>query len=185
MKRRCGDCQLCCKLLPVKELAKLANQKCKYQKHGKGCTVYGKMEMPQCCTLWNCRWLLEDRTDDLRRPDRSGYVIDVMPDFVTGRNELTGAEHNMPVIQVWADPSRPGAWRDDAAFMAYVERMALEDRMYTLVREGNGAATFIVAPCLNKDGTWFISQSMMQTKEHTPADMLKAGFAMKMVLQGD
>ena len=41
--RQCGDCQLCCKLLPVKSLAKLAGDRCSHQKHHKGCDVYKQL----------------------------------------------------------------------------------------------------------------------------------------------
>ena len=42
--RKCGDCQLCCKLVPVADnlvgLHKPANTRCPYQRHHKGCTIY-------------------------------------------------------------------------------------------------------------------------------------------------
>jgi len=82
MTRQCGDCQLCCKLLPVKSLAKLAGQRCSHQKHHKGCAVYKQLgRVSPECRLWNCRWLVADDTAELSRPDRSHYVLDLMPDF--------------------------------------------------------------------------------------------------------
>src|SRR5580698_1258587 len=77
--RTCGDCTLCCKLVPVREgviingknvagLNKGANEKCPYQTH-KCCTVYDRR--PVACRMWNCRWLVADDTTDLSRPDRS------------------------------------------------------------------------------------------------------------------
>lgn len=79
--RACGDCQLCCKLVPVPELGKKASHRCKHQKFGVGCAIYRKR--PFSCAMWNCRWLTDPETNELRRPDRSHYVIDAMPDFVT------------------------------------------------------------------------------------------------------
>ena len=76
MTRQCGDCQLCCKLLPVPPLEKKAGQRCQHQKFGKGCTVYhSRAGMPMECSIWNCRWLVNDDADELSRPDRVHYVI--------------------------------------------------------------------------------------------------------------
>ena len=69
----------------VRSLGKPARQRCKHQRHHKGCAVYRKRGFPPGCGAWNCRWLVEDVTDGLSRPDRSHYVLDVMPDYVTLR----------------------------------------------------------------------------------------------------
>src|SRR5215471_3194906 len=116
-KRRCGGCTLCCKLLPVHHGAhndvgidlpgswhKAAGERCRHQRSGKGCAVYRKAGFPSACLFWNCRWLVSDDTDDLRRPDRAHYVIDVMPDFITLTDNETGEKHTIEVIQVWVDP---------------------------------------------------------------------------------
>ena len=66
--RRCGDCQLCCKLLPVGALGKAAGERCRHQRHHKGCAVYRKRGFPSECGAWSCRWLVEDDTADLSRP---------------------------------------------------------------------------------------------------------------------
>ena len=113
--RQCGDCQLCCKLLPVKSLAKLAGQRCSHQRHHKGCAVYKQLgRVSPECKLWNCRWLVEDDTEGLSRPDRSHYVIDLMPDFVTLRDDATGQANHVQVVQIWVDPKHPDAHRDPA-----------------------------------------------------------------------
>jgi len=46
LMRQCGGCTLCCKLLPVPPLEKLAGQRCQHQRHGKGCAVYETSAMP-------------------------------------------------------------------------------------------------------------------------------------------
>jgi hypothetical protein len=69
-------------LLPVKELGKGAGERCRHQR-GLGCKVYHQLKtVSPSCAMWTCRWLVEDDTSDLSRPDRSHYVIDVMPDYV-------------------------------------------------------------------------------------------------------
>ena len=70
VERMCGTCSLCCKLLPVRELNKAAGERCRHQKFA------------IVCAGWNCRWLVNDDTADLSRPDRSHYVIDSMPDSI-------------------------------------------------------------------------------------------------------
>lgn len=95
MPRQCGDCQLCCKLLPVQSLGKEAGQRCKHQRHSKGCAVYAQLERvsPEC-RLWNCRWLVENDTADLRlRPqplrDRPGSRLR----HAAGRQDGRGPAH--------------------------------------------------------------------------------------------
>lgn len=180
--RQCGDCQLCCKLLPVREISKLANTRCQHQRHGKGCGVYNRPAMPPSCKLWNCRWLTEDRTQNLRRPDRSGYVVDIMPDFVTMRNDETGEKTTLPVLQIWVDPTRPDAWRKDRDLWDYMARLGAEEGMCALIRNGSEAAIFIAPPAVNADGTWFEHGSGVMGSAHSPLDMVKAGYGLKMVV---
>jgi len=130
--RQCGGCTLCCKLLPVKELAKAAGERCRHQRTGKGCAVYHTDQMPFSCHFWNCRWLVNDDTADLSRPDRTHYVIDIMPDYVTVEDNVTGEKTNVEVIQIWCDPLHPHAHRDPA-LRRYIERRAAEGKI-TLVR---------------------------------------------------
>lgn len=55
--RRCGGCTLCCKILPVRELAKPANTRCQHQRTGKGCAVYARLaQVSPACVFWSCRW---------------------------------------------------------------------------------------------------------------------------------
>jgi hypothetical protein len=89
MMRECGDCQLCCKLVPVPEIGKLAGQRCKNQRFRKGCALYHTPFKPITSNTWNCRWLVNDDTADLPRPDRSHYVIDINPDYLTLTNGVT------------------------------------------------------------------------------------------------
>jgi len=138
MSRKCGDCQLCCKLLPVDEGIRVdfssgrphavgagwhkpANTKCQHQGRA-GCRVYGRGAMPECCKLWNCRWLVDDPERLLPRPDRAGYVIDVMPDIISMTDNDSGATSVMEVVQVWVDPARRESYRDER-LLAYLEKV--------------------------------------------------------------
>lgn len=155
MKRQCGDCQLCCKLLPVPPLNKLAGVKCEFQKFHKGCTVYHKPQMPTACRVWHCRWLVNDDADDLSRPDRSHYVIDMLPDEIAVVDNGTGARQAMVAIQIWADPAFPDAWKDDRALIAWILKKA-EGGFPTLIRHSSRDALGVIAPPLSNDGEWHL-----------------------------
>jgi hypothetical protein len=150
LHRACGDCQLCCKLLPVESLHKIAGVKCQHQRVGKGCMIYATK--PHECHWWNCRWLLDDNTGNLPRPDRAHYVLDVMPDFVHQVHE-DGRRVDFPVMQIWCDPAFPNAWREPRC-MAYIEWVAKERQMGTIIRWGRESALTVFAPCLTFDGEW-------------------------------
>ena len=152
MRRECGDCQLCCKLLPVPPLGKKAGEKCKHQKFGKGCAVYHKPGMPRDCMWWNCRWLVNDDTADLSRPDRSHYVIDISPDHVTLQDNETKKTFAVQVVQIWIDPKYPDAHRDPA-LRAYLLRRG-EQGIAALVRYDNRRAVSVFPPnMIGGDGT--------------------------------
>jgi hypothetical protein len=171
--RRCGDCQLCCKLLPVRTIGKLAGQRCKHQRHHKGCAVYHRLaRVSPECKLWNCRWLVGDDTPELSRPDRSHYVLDVMPDFVTLRDDATGEAQQIQVVQIWVDPDYPDAHRDPA-LRAYLERRA-KDNIIGLVRWNDTAGMALFPPSLSENGQWNEKRSGVREKAHTPEELLRA-----------
>lgn len=167
MMRVCGDCQLCCKLLPTKEIGKPANTRCKHQKVGKGCVIYATR--PFSCRHWRCRWLIGDDTADLARPDRAHLVIDIMPDYVTAVDPISGRRQDHPVLQVWTDPAFPDAHRDPH-FRAYVARQGEEHGMAALIRCGSLDGFLLVPPALNKGGEWIEIRTAMREEEHTLAD---------------
>ena len=74
-RRACGECQLCCTLLRVDELAKLGGTPC--QKLGAdGCGIYETR--PQVCRRYRCLWLSGGlREED--RPDQLGAILDRVP----------------------------------------------------------------------------------------------------------
>jgi hypothetical protein len=170
--RQCGDCQLCCKLLPVRPLGKKAGQKCEHQRFSKGCAVYHKPGMPPECGLWNCRWIVGDDTGDLSRPDRSHLVVDIMPDFVTLRHNETGALINIEVVQVWIDPRYPNAHRDPA-FRAYVERRGREGKT-TMIRYNAAEALTLFPPSMSEDRQWHEIAGGNKEPEHTLRDIEQA-----------
>lgn len=83
-ERQCGECQLCCELLAVKERGHLPSgepyafdkptqQKCAHQCVS-GCAIYESERLPISCRAFECEWLIGlFRESD--RPDRSGIVV--------------------------------------------------------------------------------------------------------------
>lgn len=112
--RSCGSCTECCRRLPIAEIAKAANQKCRHQFSG-GCRVYRKFGFPRSCAAWSCLWLLEPELR-VRRPDRAGYVVDELPDIIVLENKDTGQTDEVMALQVWCDQAKPDAWQDPALF---------------------------------------------------------------------
>lgn len=177
-ERKCGDCQLCCKLLPTKEISKPANTRCQHQKTGKGCGIY--TQRPWSCRLWNCRWLLNDDTADLSRPDRSHYVIDVIPDYIQIEDNVTGELTPIPVLQIWIDPAFPDAHRDPH-LRAYLARRGATDGMAALIRNGSNDAFVLFPPALASDGKWHEEHSNMREGEHSLLDMAAQGLETRLV----
>ena len=152
--RRCGECQLCCKLLPVEELGKLAGQRCKYSRCGKGCTIYA--HRPEGCRLWDCWWLRGEDAEGLRRPDRVHYVIDTMPDYITTTDNANPEAEPIKfvVAQVWVDPAYPDAHRDPA-LRAWLEK----GRTIAVIRYDGKNGFILCPPSRNEEGEWLERQS--------------------------
>lgn len=167
MSRRCGGCTLCCRLLPVQELDKPADTRCSHQRTGKGCAIYRRA--PFSCRAWSCLWLLEpEKTRELRRPDRSGYVIDVCPDYVTVTEE-SGEKHKLPVLQVWVDPRRPDSHEDPA-----LRSLLLEFRFVALLRYGSHRAHLLLPPFATTEKKWRLVETGQEEAPHTAADIYEA-----------
>jgi hypothetical protein len=149
--RACGDCQLCCKLVPVPVIQKPAGKRCQHAKHGKGCTIYENR--PFDCRSWSCRWLADKpNTEMLNRPDRSHFVIDITPDTIKQKFE-NGEERTIGVIQIWADPAFPEV-HHGAEMRAYMAHMAEAYGYPSLVRWNSRDAVCIFPPSICADREW-------------------------------
>lgn len=165
--RQCGTCTLCCKLLPTKEINKPANTRCEHQRHT-GCAIYAKR--PTSCALFSCRWLLNDDTDRLRRPDRSRYVIDLVPDFVEIVHNETGEKTPIEVVQVWCDPHERDAWRDPE-LLAYLDRRGAQGKA-GIIRWSSTEAMTLFPPSMSSDGEWHEFWHGTVRPERTPLEMV-------------
>jgi hypothetical protein len=106
----------------------------------------------------------------MKRPDRAGYVIDIMPDFITYQEHVTGKTHRLPVFQVWVDPRRPDSHRDPV-FRAWALRRAAEGAA-VLLRYGSRDGKILFAPTLTNAGDWVEWDSCMTESEHSIADIM-------------
>lgn len=171
MNRTCGACSECCSRLPVKELAKGANERCRHQRFSAGCKIHGKPKMPVSCRSWSCKWLVDGDTAALSRPDRSGYVLDIAPDFISIRDNDTGEVTDLQVIQVWCDPKRRDSHRDPK-LREYLSRRA-DEGICALIRYSANDAFVLAAPKFT-GGDWQEIHSNMRSAEHTPQQIAEA-----------
>jgi hypothetical protein len=161
------------------ELHKDAGERCKHQRAGKGCMIYS--QRPPQCMLWSCRWLVQaENTAQLSRPDRSHYVLDLVPDFITVREGQDGERRHIEVVQVWIDPSYPEAHRDPE-LRAYLAKLG-ERGCAALIRYSTIEAFTLFPPALSNDGQWHEVRSSIREKTHTAAEKLAALGNMTMTL---
>jgi Fe-S-cluster containining protein len=97
--RQCGECTMCCKVMPIKELSKPAHQWCQHAKPGSGCAIY--QSRPAECRGFACSWLLLKEIGEHWKPTKSKMVL------VHGRDHQRGSQ----MISVHTDRSYPNAWR--------------------------------------------------------------------------
>jgi hypothetical protein len=149
--RTCGSCTLCCKLVPVEELAKKAGTRCQHVRAHKGCSIYA--HRPLSCREWSCMWLVgtEDGAPlDLRRPDHVHYVIDISPDVVRARDNQTGEVVGESIVmQIWVDPKFPDAWQDPD-LLDMLER----GNIRALIRYSESEAFGLFPPGSTTSGKW-------------------------------
>jgi hypothetical protein len=142
---------------------KPAGQRCPHQRHT-GCAVYAKR--PLGCRMWSCRWLVSDDTAELRRPDRAGYVVDMVPDFIRLKPNDGSEPMTMQVVQIWADPKRRDDWFHDEALLRYLERRAAEG-IAALVRFDSHDAVGVFAPAISSDYQWHVMPGGQLMRERT------------------
>lgn len=93
-RRECGECQACCEISSIAELAKPARTRCKYQCQ-QGCAVHGTTDQPRTCVDFRCLWLalseitvrdkvLREALRKENRPDKLGFMLVIInqPPFV-------------------------------------------------------------------------------------------------------
>jgi hypothetical protein len=88
----------------------------------------------------------------MSRPDRTHYVVDIMPDYLQLVPEPGAEPVIIEVVQIWCDPNYPDAHRDPD-LRAYLARRG-EEGIAALVRYSSEAAFAIIPPAMAADGQW-------------------------------
>ncbi len=160
--RSCASCKLCCTLLPVQldDGWNKAGEPCKHL-CSKGCGIYPTR--PKSCVYWSCRWLFDPATSELKRPDKTHYVIDAMPEEIRMTEDETGKVTMLPVLQIWVEPNFPEAWRDPA-LLAYLDDVGRNWGMAALIRYGSAEAFTVFPPSLSDDHEWHVKTGSISTE---------------------
>ena len=88
MTNQCGECTLCCTLLPVKWMDKPAGEDCVHCDGG--CLIHETK--PAECSDFECSWLQSNVDNDELRPDRCGVVFEKVDDTEFYGNVVPGGK---------------------------------------------------------------------------------------------
>lgn len=102
MKRQCGSCSMCCKVLGVPEVKKDHAWCPHVALPGGGCKIY--TNRPERCRDFHCQWLIDGRHPDYWFPAKSKIVIDA--------RIKDGTKYVVFIV----DPAYPGRWREEPYF---------------------------------------------------------------------
>jgi hypothetical protein len=99
--RKCGQCSLCCKLLPINEddFVKKEDTWCEHCTKP-GCAIYE--ERPRACRTWACKWLTTPMMDEYWYPAKAKMVVAWWPLLRSGN-----------LYEIIVDPGFPGRWREE------------------------------------------------------------------------
>jgi hypothetical protein len=110
MKRSCGSCRLCCKIMAVPDFpAKPDPHDWCQHACDKGCAIYP--QRPESCQDFNCMWLIDQRIPDYWFPAKAKIVINPKLD---GKNAY---------VAFVVDPAYPNRWREEPWF-SDIKKMA-------------------------------------------------------------
>jgi uncharacterized protein len=106
VKRECGDCKMCCKLLGVASIKKPRGvwcPSCDTKKGHLGCKVHTPEQQPAECQSFECLWLqsTNEEIPDHWRPDRIKVIL-------TATRPVEGQVQS---VVAWVDPAYPRALR--------------------------------------------------------------------------
>lgn len=74
----CGECTLCCELLPIKALSKPPNVLCTFCKDG--CTIHGNH--PEECKKFECAYYQMKKVNINLRPDKCKVIFEKLSDSI-------------------------------------------------------------------------------------------------------
>jgi len=71
---KCGECTLCCELLPVHFLDKPPLEKCKFAVECQGCSIY--KDRPEECSSFDCMYFQSEKISEELRPDKCHVIFE-------------------------------------------------------------------------------------------------------------
>jgi hypothetical protein len=166
--RQCGQCTLCCKLIPVEEINKPKGTWCRFSRSHKGCTLYPKH--PLSCKTWSCEWLKGVLHEDMY-PYTTHCVVDPQMEVLTMQNNDTGQIFQMQALQIWVDPKFPNAWRE-GRMGEMIKFMAEKENTPTIIRTPNNDDDFTVG--VDDKGEFFIRKQETTSWEDPDLQAKKA-----------
>jgi hypothetical protein len=123
--RSCGECSMCCKILPIEEadFKKPGSEWCHHCRPGNGCTIYASR--PPICRGFACLWLINGELPEHWRPNNSGMVL-----------ALTSEPRENLVVHV--DAASPLAWQQDPyrSELGALSRELLRCGLHTIIKAG-------------------------------------------------
>tara|TARA_R110000772_G_scaffold17946_3_gene49862 strand:+ start:20048 stop:20506 length:459 start_codon:yes stop_codon:yes gene_type:complete len=80
INKECGDCTLCCELLPIGEINKPASVLCGDCVLTKGCSIYDKR--PQSCRDFECSYISSDDMEEDLKPINCNVIFEKVTETV-------------------------------------------------------------------------------------------------------
>ena len=96
----------------------------------------------------------------ISRPDKSHYVVDMMPDHVAVTTDEGKVEH-VTAAQIWCDPNYPNAHRDPAL---YKFLLSLPIEGFAIVRWSQSKGIMLIPPHSSPTGKWYEMPSNVTDK---------------------
>lgn len=118
MKRSCGSCSLCCKIMDAGDI-KPRHDWCQHAKPGHGgCGIY--QTRPEICRGFHCQWILDSRHPDYWFPAKSKIIINA-----------TINKEGKKYISFIVDPAYPTRWREEPYFsdIKHIAKAGIEGRL--------------------------------------------------------
>jgi hypothetical protein len=166
VKRQCGECTLCCKLLPIPTIGKAAGVACEHQ-CSKGCRIYDAR--PHDCRRWSCLWLMGG-AGKIGRPDHSHVVVDMQMDHITvGQNEKAD-EGIIDVVQIWVHPRHRDAWRAPPV-LEYLDKLGTRN-VAAIIRYSPYDAVCVFPPSMTGGG-WTVKTGNIVPEEQHHAQLFE------------
>jgi len=140
-KKECGECTMCCELLPIPELQKPESILCGFCKINKGCSVY--KNRPNSCKEFNCVYIQDEDVDLELRPDNSKVMFEKVTDTLYLALEL---------------PRDIGSWRETKV-LDFIEQLNKKGISIIVSSFTRTPKEFLLADGATKEQVWDIAMN--------------------------